>query len=212
MHDAIPILSVRTSQMDNVRIQYLAVLLVESNPLGHQFPGLFRVIEAGTTIASLHTGTEQVTQPCLIMRQVFVQRFNSGSRSTTVILGEGNEHKAHAGRFLPGTIVDILPFDNFLVGPWQGPVGFNIPHRSFVGTHQKIPIRDIQIDTFCPAPLIERADPIPLFPLRIQISFVPTVDSRGTGITGIGTVVLEYVHTGRMEEVLQTLEIITTPI
>ena len=146
------------------------------------------------------------------MIQMFVQRFDSGSRPTTVILGKRDKHKSHAGRFLPGSVVDILPFDNFLIGSWQGPVGFDVPHRSFVGTHQKIPIRDIQIDAVCPAPLIERTDPFPLFPLRIQIPFVSAVDGGGTGIARVGTVVLEYVHAGRIEEILQTLEIITAPI
>ena len=88
-----------------------------------------------------------------------------GCGSTSMILGERDEHEPHAGSFLPGSIVDILSFDNFLIGSWQRPVGFDISHRGFVGTSQKVPVRNIQIDTVCPAPLIERADLFPLFPL-----------------------------------------------
>ena len=89
-----------------------------------------------------------------------------------MILREGDEHEAHAGCFLPGSVVDVLAFDDLLVGAGQRPVGFDISHRCLIGAAQEVPIRYIQINSVGAAPAIEPVDLFPLLPLRVEISFM----------------------------------------
>lgn len=87
---------------------------------------------------------------------MFGQRFNGGCFASSVVLGEWYEHVSHTGSFLPGAVVNVLSFDDFLPSSGQRPIGFHISHRGLVGTNKEIPVGHIQVNAFFATPFIKQ--------------------------------------------------------
>ena len=122
------------------------------------------VVKPWTTVTGLYSHRQVADHHVFVMIQVRVERFNGGRFATPLVFGQRHEHPAHAGCLLPGSIEYVLPRMNNLLGTWQRPIHFAIPHARLVGTRQEVVVRHIQENALATAPAIERRDGAPLVP------------------------------------------------
>ena len=145
------------------------------------------------------------------MLQMILERLDGGGRAAAVILRQRHEHPAHARRFFPGAVENILALDDFLLLARQRPVGFAIAHAGLARTGEKIPVRHIEINAPRAAPLVKTGNDFPLLPLRILEAGVAGMIRRGADIAGIGAVVFQNAAAGLLEKLAELAEIIFTP-
>src|SRR5690606_12872692 len=138
----------------------------EIDPFFYKCLGFRHIVKLRPPVASLYTRTKQIGETLFIMREVLMERFDRSGGAAAVVFDQRDEHPAHGWRFLPGTVVDVLPFDDFLVFAGQRPIGFPVSHCDFGASLQEIPVGYIEVNSLRPAPPIEIAYPDELFPLR----------------------------------------------
>ena len=211
MQPAVPIPSVGAAQVNKVAIENRAVHLVKIHPFFHNRLRGVRVEKPRAAIAGLHARAEKVGQPRLVMFLMILERFDGGRRPAALIFGQRHKHPAHARRFFPGAVINVLALDDFLLRARQRPVRLTVAHASLARPRQKIPVRHVQINSPRAAPLVKTGDDLPLFPLRIQQTDMARMIRRGAEVARIRAVIFQNAAAGLLEKLPEFAEIIFAP-
>src|SRR5262245_17074492 len=101
--------------MNSIRIKNRPMFAIKVDPLFHHSLCFVAVEKARAAIAGLHSCTEIIRECQVVVIEMLAQWLDSRCRSAATVLNQRNEHPAHAGCFLPCSIVNILPRMNQLL-------------------------------------------------------------------------------------------------
>ena len=198
--------------MDEIGFEQFAMFLEPLHPAGDDVAGAVGVEEARAAVTGLDTEGEVADQHAFVVIEMLVEGFDGGGGTAALVLGEGNEHPTHAGKFLPGTVIDVLAGVDDLLGAGKGPVDLAIAHAGLGGAGEEIMVGNVQVESLGAAPAIEVGDAAPLVPAGVFEGRMAGMMGGGAGIAGIGAVVFEQGEPAFPVELVEAPEIIGAPL
>src|SRR5688572_19850445 len=120
--------------------------------------------------------------------------------AATVVLGQGHEHPAHAGAFVPRAVEDVLTRVHHLLATREGPVRLAVTHAGLAAADEEVPIGLIDVHAVRPQRTKELRGEAPLREARVRGAALQWRAGGRVAITGVRPVLLEQVEARLGEE------------